>query len=294
MSRTVVRVGTARAQDGALLSFRVDGEGALPPILCSNGLGVSTVFFWKLAGHFAPSRPVITWDYRGHGSSPVPARPGDITVAQCARDLWTVADAAEAPQAILAGHSMGCQVALEALRLAPNRVRALVPMMGASGRVLRGLPGGEAAAPLWRALLALGEREPRLIERQLRAALGLPGLWQALRALGVVHQDLAVREEFEPWFEHLRGLDLRCWFALARDLIDHDASSLLPQVGVPALVIGGARDRFVPARRSREMAAAIPGAELLIVRGGTHAAPLEQPELIALAVENFLRRHRLS
>ena len=65
---------------------------------------------------------------------------------------------------------------------------------------------------------------------------------------------------------------------------------MLAEVHVPTLVIAGDRDLFTPVARSRELASRIPGAELLVVRGGTHAALVEQPELIALAVEKFLRQ----
>jgi pimeloyl-ACP methyl ester carboxylesterase len=110
----------------------------------------------------------------------------------------------------------------------------------------------------------------------------------------MVHPDLCPREEFEPYFQHLLQLDLRAYFALARDLLSHDASALLSEVRVPTLVVAGERDLFTPVARSRELAERIPGAELLVVRGGTHAALVEQPELISLAVEKFLRLHGVS
>src|SRR5256885_4875505 len=88
-------------------------------------------------------------------------------------------------------------------------------------------------------------------------------------SLGVVHPDLCPKEDFEPYFAHLSQLDLRGYFALARDLLSHDASDLLPEVRVPVLVVAGERDLFTPIERSREMASAIPGAELLVLREGS-------------------------
>ena len=129
-----VRVGTAEAPDGAMLWWRADGTG--PALLCCNGIGVSTFFWRKLADFFAKSHTVITWDYRGHGRSPVPEHPEGVTVAQCARDLWTVAERAGVRDAVLHGHSMGTQVSLEAYRLRPDGVRALVPFLGAAGGIL--------------------------------------------------------------------------------------------------------------------------------------------------------------
>ena len=286
----VVRVGTAETDDGATLSWRADGDGPVA-LLCSNGIGVSTFFWQRLARHFAATHTVVTWDYRGHGQSPVPDHPEDLTVALCARDLWRVAGAAGVERAVLLGHSMGAQVCLEAYRLHPERVLAFIPVLGAAGRVFGTLPA--AFEPLLRVATELGLANAPLAGHALRAVLRLPGVWDAVRALRIVHPDLCPREEFEPYFAHLSRLDLRGYFALARDLLSHDASDLLPGLRVPTLVVAGERDLFVPIARSRELAARIPGAELLVLRDGSHAAMVEQPELFALSVERFLQGHGL-
>lgn len=286
-----VRVGTAEAPDGAVLSWRADGAG--PALLCSNGIGVSTFFWRKLADHFAPTHTVVTWDYRGHGRSPVPEHPEGVTVVQCARDLWTVAERAGVREAVLLGHSMGAQVSFEAYRLRPGGVRALVPILGAAGGILSSFVG-PALTPALTFLLELGARNADLAQKALRTVVQLPGAWQIVRALGAVHPDLSPREELDAYLEHLKGLDLRAWFALARDLLTHDASAMLADVHVPTLVIAGDRDLFTPVARSRELCSCIPGAELLVVRGGSHAVLIEQPELIALALEKFLRRNGIA
>jgi pimeloyl-ACP methyl ester carboxylesterase len=279
-----VRVGTAVAPDGARLSWRVDGAGPVA-LVASNGVGVSTCFWRPLAAHFALTHSFVTWDYRAHGQSPLPPHPEEMTVAQCARDLWTVLAAAGFSRAVLLGHSMGAQVILEAYRQRPEAAQALLPMLGAAGQVL---------PPLLKPLLELGQANAALASSLLHRAVRLPGVWEAVRALRIVHPDLCPRAAFEPYFDHLAQLDLRGWFALARDLTLHDASDVLSQVRVPTLVVAGERDLFTPLARSQEMAQQIPGAELLLLRQGSHAALVEQPELIALAVERFLRVHHLA
>ena len=291
--RAPVRVGCARAADGAELRWRVEGDGPGVPLLCSNGVGVSSFFWHFLAEQFGPSRPVLTWDYRGHGASPVPAHPDEVTVESCARDLWTVADSAGLDQVVLVGHSMGCQTSLEAIRQQPNRAVAFVPMLGAPGRLLTSFPAGEQLLPLLRRAIELIAARPSLAETVLRATLRAPGLWPVVRQMGLVHPDLCPREEFEPYFAHLRALDLRCYFSLLRDLLTHDASDLLPLLSIPVLIVAGSRDLFTPMSRSEEMAEAIPDATLLVIPDGSHAALVEQPELIQLALEKFLRRHQI-
>jgi len=73
----------------------------------------------------------------------------------------------------------------------------------------------------------------------------------------------------------------------------HSAEDLLETIDVPVLVFAGARDRFTPPERSVEMARRIPGAELCIVPGGSHTAPIELPDLFVLRLEKFLRDHGL-
>ena len=286
----VVRAGTATAPDGAILAWRAEGSGPRALIAC-NGIGVSTFLWRRLSQHFAALGPYtfVIWDYRGHGRSPAADHPEGMTVAGCARDLWTVADSVGLREAVLLGHSMGAQVILEALRQQPQRVLALAPMMGAAGKVLDGIRAGAALGPALRLLVELGAANAALAQQALRAVVRLPGVWEAIRALGIVHPDLCPKEELEPYFEHLSQLDLRGYFALARDLLSHDASDLLELVRVPTLVVAGERDLFAPAARVKEMAARIPGAELLVLREGSHAALVEQPDLLALTLEKFLK-----
>jgi len=287
----VVRAGTATAPDGAILAWRAEGCGPRALLAC-NGVGLTTFLWRRLAAHFARLGPYtfVTWDYRGHGRSPVPEDPESLTIASCARDLWAVADAAGVDSTVLLGHSMGAQVIFEGYRQHRERALALVPIMGASGKVLRSFLRIPALDPVLRMLVEVGSSNALLAERAVRAALKAPGVWEAIRALGVVHPDLCPREDFEPYFEHLSQLDLRAYFALARDLLSHDATDVLEGISVPVLVIGAERDLFVPAARSEEIAGRIPGAELLVLRQGSHAALVEQPELVALALEKFLDR----
>jgi pimeloyl-ACP methyl ester carboxylesterase len=286
----VVRAGTATAPDGAILAWQAEGSGPRTLIAC-NGIGVSTFFWRRLSRHFAAlGDTFVIWDYRGHGRSPVPADPDTMTVVGCAQDLWTVADALGCRRAVLIGHSMGCQVILEAYRMHPERVVSLVPMLGAAGKVFTSFLGGSTLKPVFSALIELGAANSALAERALRGLLRMPLVFEAVKALGIVHPDLCPREEFEPYFEHLSQLDLRGYFALARDLLTHDASDVLEQIAVPVLVVAGERDLFTPLARSRELAQRIPDSELLVLRQGSHAALVEQPELVALTLEKFLAR----
>jgi pimeloyl-ACP methyl ester carboxylesterase len=69
---------------------------------------------------------------------------------------------------------------------------------------------------------------------------------------------------------------------------EHSAEDLLGSIAVPTLVVAAERDTFTPPDIAEGMAAAIPNAELEMLRGGSHAAPVEQPLLVELRIEKFL------
>jgi pimeloyl-ACP methyl ester carboxylesterase len=70
---------------------------------------------------------------------------------------------------------------------------------------------------------------------------------------------------------------------------EHSAEDLLGTVTVPTLIVAGEKDTFTPAYLAEWMAEKIPGAELFMVRPGTHVAALEQPEVVRDRITEFLR-----
>jgi pimeloyl-ACP methyl ester carboxylesterase len=58
-------------------------------------------------------------------------------------------------------------------------------------------------------------------------------------------------------------------------------------IGVPALVLFGGLDRVVPPRVTEAMAAAMPRAEAVLLRGLGHAGALQAPETIAAHIRRF-------
>ena len=96
------------------------------------------------------------------------------------------------------------------------------------------------------------------------------------------------REDFAPYFAHLSGMDPRLFLGMLKHASEHSALGHLPRVDVPTLIVAGTHDTFTPYWLSEEMHDRIPGAEMLTVPGGTHIAPLEQPELLTLRLEKWL------
>lgn len=276
-----------RVPDGATLYFQVQGEGDPGMLLC-DGLGCDG-FAWKyLAPYLARRYRVVRWHYRGHGRSTVPADRTRIGMHSTCDDLRRVMDAVGLERAVLFGHSMGVQVALEFHRRFASRVQGLVLVCGSYGTPLDTFHDTPVLKRVFPFLRQLVERFPSRAARLARAVLSTELAIQF--ALSVeLNRDLLHRADLEPYFEHLAKMDPVVFVRTLDSLASHSARDHLPHVNVPTLVIAGEKDKFTPAWLSRKMAAHIPGAELLMVPQGSHTAPLEQPELLELRVERFLQ-----
>ncbi len=280
------RTRTASGADGTRIAWSSRGSGS-PPVVLTDGIGCAGFVWTRLAPELERGRRVLHWNYRGHGLSAAPRDVERATVDDAVRDLLAVLDSAGEERAVLAGHSMGVQVVLEAHRRAPERVAGLVLVCGAPGRVLdtfHDSPLLKTAFPYVRTAV---ERWPTIARAAFRAlvttdvAIEYALAFEVNRAL--IHRDDLVR-----YFGDLSRVDPALFVRLLESAAQHDAAPHLREIRVPTLVVAGERDSFTPMRLSIRMHEAIAGSELLVLPGGTHVGPLEHPDLVADRVRAFL------
>jgi pimeloyl-ACP methyl ester carboxylesterase len=278
----------ARLRTATELFWTSEGEGE-PAVLLCDGLGCDG-FIWRyLQPALAASHRVVHWHYPGHGRSPPPSEASALSIPDFADDAVKVLDAAGLRRAVVIGHSMGVQVALEMDRRHPSRLEALVLVCGSSGHPLDTFHDTSVLRSLLPLLRRTTDAMPKGVSALARAAVR-SGLALELALLFEVNPKLVRREDLAPYFAHFLSMDPRLFLRTMQAASEHSAEDQLSAVQVPTLVIGGDQDHFTPAWLSRRMALAIPGAELLMVPGGSHTAPLEAPERVNDAVADFLRR----
>jgi len=280
----------ATAADGTRLFWTSAGEGDGPALLLTDGIGCAGYIWRFLAPDLARASRVIHWNYRGHGRSERPADPERVSVVACVDDLLSVLDDAGERSAVLVGHSMGVQVALEAHRRAPERIDGLVLVCGAPGHPLdtfHDAPLLSAAFPYARQAVAKFPALARLLFRKVVPTEVVLKFAMAFE----VNSRLVAREDLVRYLDDLADIDTALFVRLMGSAGQHDASDHLPRVQVPTLIIAGEKDSFTPMWLSVKMHAAIPGSELLVLPGGTHVGPLEHPELCSLRIEKYLRDH---
>lgn len=71
----------------------------------------------------------------------------------------------------------------------------------------------------------------------------------------------------------------------------HDLMDRLPAITTPTLVVGGDRDQSFPPSHPKALAAAIPGAQLVMLKDAGHLAPVQVPDRFEAALRSFLDTH---
>lgn len=292
-SRTLVatRQGTAFGKDGTQLRWSLYGKpGArnYPTLVCCNGIGCSTFFWSYITRYFAEETQVLLWDYRGHGESGPAVDRSRVTMGDNADDLDVVMADAGIHDALLVGHSMGCQVILETYRRHPGRVRGLVPMFGTYGRATYTFFNTDVIGKNFDQLERTVVRLKKPIQLLLKLSAKNPVTLPIAARMGMVNRTMIKYPDLKPYVEHMARVEVDFFMSMARQLGIHDAGDLLPHIQVPVLIIGGEMDVFTPVWLSEQMHERIPNSEMMILPGGSHAALVEQPEVINLRVEKFI------
>jgi pimeloyl-ACP methyl ester carboxylesterase len=244
-----------------------DFDSALPLVVFLHGGGLDHTVWALLTRWFAHRGcGVLAPDLPGHGRSGGEPLNSINSLAD-----WTAAliESAPAGSASIIGHSMGSLVALETAARHPKRVTAI------------GLIGTAAAMPVAADLLEAAKADDHAAIDMVsiwgygfRAGLGgslAPGMWMlggAERLLerarpGVLFTDLSACNDYR------------------------DGLTSAAKVTAPATLVLGERDMMTPAKAGRELAAALPNARVIVLKGAGHMLIGERPDEVLAAVRGF-------
>ena len=116
-------VGTVAADDGIPIAYEVHGEGD-PTLVFIHGWCCNRAFWKNQLGVFAKDHRVVALDLPGHGASG--SQRAHWSIAGYGADVRAVVETLGLSDVVLVGHSLGGPVALEAARLLPGRVKAVI------------------------------------------------------------------------------------------------------------------------------------------------------------------------
>jgi len=281
--------------DGTRLAYRVVGPRARgePPaseriVLC-DGISCDGFIWRDLEPHLAARHDVLHPNYRGHGRSGLPRDPDAATLPRLADDVVRVMDEAGFEDAVFVGHSLGVQVSLEVALRFPDRVRGAALLNGAPGRVLDTFKGTDLGAKVLPVIDRLTHHFRAAMSSLARVVLGSP-LAYVVAALTEIKGDRIKPRDLQPYLDHFARMPMDLFTTLLADASERTTRPVLERITCPVLVMAGEDDGFTPLAVSRVLAETVPGAELVVVPGTSHTAPLEAPAAFEHALDAFLAR----
>jgi pimeloyl-ACP methyl ester carboxylesterase len=270
------------ARVGALdIAYETFGDPADPPVLLVMGLATQMVGWPDEFCRDLTDRGlhVIRFDNRDIGLSThltdegMPdvlglmsgtGAPAPYALADLADDTVGLLDELGLDSAHVVGASMGGMIAqLVAIR-APERVRSLTSIMSTTGNPGVGRPSEAGAGVLF---------APPAHDRETAVQRAVD-TYRVIGSPGFEFDEPALRERAGLAFD--RAYDpAGVARQLAAILTTPDRTADLGTLDVPTLVVHGAQDGLVDVSGGRATAAAIPGAELVVVEGMGHDLPRE-------------------
>lgn len=260
MTPTDVTAGRAHGNyvdaNGVHTYYETDGSGE-PLLLLHGGLcAIETLAGLRagLAGHYRVYLP----ERRGHGRTP--DVDGPFSYELFAEDAIAFMDETGLSSAHVVGFSDGATVGLLVALQRPDLVRSLVH---------------------------IGQQvNPAGLRPEFAEVMKLDAMPQGMLP-PMLHDLYAAVSPDGP--EHWNVILDKAWQMITSGTPDIDLATLAG-VRAPTLVIVGDQD-ITPEQHARDIAAAIPEAEVAVVADATHALPMEKPDVVADLVLDFLADH---
>jgi 3-oxoadipate enol-lactonase len=239
-----------------------------PPVVLIHALGLDWRMWEPVMPALAQGRRVFAYDLRGHGSAA--GSPAPFTMGDTAADLCGVLDALELDRAHVVGLSYGGGIAQTAAVQHPDRFASL-------------------------ALLATTDHPFETFEDRARSAevdgmeaQVVPSLTRWFTPAALATDAWGVRYARE----RARRGHPADWAAAWRAFKGLDVQGRLTGFPAPTLVLVGDADASTTPGIMAAIAERIPGSGYQVLPGTPHMQTLEQPGLVAAALDRFLPAER--
>ena len=251
--------------NGVTHHYTSKGEG--PPVVLVHGLG-GTLHAWHgVAEALSLHHHVVALDLRGHGRSETGK--GSFSIKTWAQDVEALISSLELPAVTLIGHSMGTLIAQQLALSKPESVDNLVLVGGIS----------YFEPPMQQAYRERADRVEAdgmdaLVDEWVPGALA-PRTHAKLPQLSGLLREMFLRNDPKQYAKACRAL-------AKAPKIDRS------RIGQPTLLLVGDHDRSTPIAMTEELHREIPVSRVKVIPAASHWAHLEQPDVIATNVLEFL------
>ena len=255
------------------LKLAYEREGTGPVVIFMHGIGGNRTNWDEQQSALSDRYCTVAWDARGYGDSDDPVE--TLKFSHFADDLDAVLDHLGVQSAHLVGLSMGGMIAQDYYARAASRVATLT---------LADTSQGFGAA---------GEADRRefLARRLEPLEAGLTPADLAPKMLDVLTGSNATEKVRQRLLKSLSAVRPVPYMQALKAVVDTDFRPILPTIDVPTLVIVGTEDKVLPVTESRQLADAIPDAQLALVERAGHLSNIEAPERFNAVLGEFLDRY---
>lgn len=231
-------------------------------------------------------------DMRGYHLSDKPKDVDEYTLDKLAGDVVGLIDAAGAERALLVGHDWGAVVAWWAAQRHPERLEKMVALSAPHPLVLLKTlrSGWEQRRKSWYMYFfrlpklpeaLLGARKWRALEQSMRSS-ALPGTFTDEDMIPY-HKAWSQPGALTAMLNYYRAL-FRQQPGVPASL---SASTSLPQIHVPTLMIAGDKDELMASGVASESVGLCEHGRLEVVPGATHWIPHEKPAEVDALIQRF-------
>ncbi|MPZ72347.1 MAG: alpha/beta fold hydrolase [Nitriliruptorales bacterium] len=284
--------------DGTHLHVDIVGPEGAPTVVMAHGYALSHRAWHFQRRELSDEFRVVTYDQRGHGASEE-AVSGDYSIGAFGRDLSAVVESVTptAQAVILVGHSMGGMTILSYVDQYPewvgDRVAGAVFMSTSGSEVITGGIVSVGVA----AFSGLGNRVGRRVFQALgRRSSAADLIYSSSNDLSYgLTKLIGLTADASPaHVAFTEQLLLECpnnvKAAIGPMFTSLDLREAAPLLKVPSLVIVGDKDRLTPPRQAHRLVELLPDAELAVLEGIGHMAPIEAHADVTAHIRAFARR----
>jgi pimeloyl-ACP methyl ester carboxylesterase len=260
--------------NGIELYYEERGSGE--PLLLIMGITAPGEVWEKHVKDWEKDFRCILVDNRGVGKSSKP--PGPYTTAQMADDCAGLLDSLQLPQVSIVGVSMGSNIAQQMAIRHPEKVRSMV-LMCPWARC-----DNAAKATFQHMMDCKARLRPEEFSLFIQLLIYSKKSWDDEKiSAGLLEDRKNAALDSNP--QPLLGLE-----GQAAACISHSVLGELGQINIPTLVIDGEEDAFTPQWMTREVAEAIPNAELHLYKESGHAFHWENLEDFNPRIRDWLKQ----
>ncbi len=283
------RTGFFKSFDNTEIYYELRGRGK--PLIFLYGLSCSTNHWRHQIRFFSRNYQVITFDYRGHHKSSTPENRDNLNVESIAKDVEALCKHLNLQRAAMIGHSFGSIVLLELYKNRPELFESLVFINGFARNPIRNIFGMDIIENLIHFAKKGTSELPETYKFLWKSILGNPISSQIVALSGGFNINLTSFKDVQVYMRGVRSVELEVFLGLFEKMMEYNGMSILNDVEVPTLLIGGSQDYVTPIEFQTEMQHRIKKSKLQVIPYGSHCSQLDMPDLVNLRMERFFQRN---